>query len=268
MAKLGLIAGNRTFPIHVAKAAKRLGYTVIAVGLKEETDPALADQVDQMHWVSFSEIGTVPDFFKAAQVQELILAGQIKAERLLQNNQKFDGVARGLMRLMPDRSGSSAMKMAVSFLESKGFKLLDSGKFLKDWIPQTQGVLTQRVPTIEEQADLQHGLELARALDRMGIGQSILIRHKAVVAIEAMEGTDAAIARAGQVAGPGVVLVKACGPDHDMRFDIPVVGPETLHAMEQAGVGCLGVEAKRTLLFEREMFLEQADRQKLSVVVL
>ena len=267
MLKLGLIAGNRTFPIYVAKAAKLHGYEVIAVGLKEETSADLEKEVSQMHWLSFGQIGQVPDLLKKEGVEEVILAGQIKPERLLEGEGRFEGVVQQLFKLLPDRSGASAMKMAVHYLEAQGFRVLDSGTFLKDWIPGP-GPLTQRVPTLEEQADLHFGLPLARQLSRLGIGQTVVVRRKAVVAVEAIEGTDAAVRRGGQVAGAGCVVVKACGPDHDMRFDIPGVGLETIRAMEAAKASALGVEAKRTLLFERPTLVAEADRKGITIVAL
>ncbi|MBI3332629.1 MAG: UDP-2,3-diacylglucosamine diphosphatase LpxI [Candidatus Omnitrophica bacterium] len=264
--KLGLIAGNRTFPIHVARAARAQGYQVVAVGLKEETEPDLEKEVDVMHWVSFPQIGQVPDLLKKEGVRELILAGQIRPERLLERDHRFDDLIQQLLKWIPDRSGSSAMKLAVHYLEAQGFRVLDSGTFLKDWIPAA-GPLTRRAATAEEQADISYGLPLARQISRAGIGQTIVVRRKAVVAVEGMEGTDAAIRRAGSIAGPGCVVVKACGPEHDMRFDIPVVGLETISAMEEAGAGCLAAEAKRTLFFDLPQLAAEADRRGLAIVV-
>lgn len=266
MPTLGLIAGNRSFPLHVAKAARALGYRIIAVGLKEETESALEEEVDRMHWVTLPEIGVVPDLLKKEGVKEVILAGQIRPERLLTKDSRFDEFVQQLLKWMPDRSGSSAMKLAVRTLEGMGFQVLDSSFFLKDWIPATPGVLTRRPPTPEEQVDLEYGIGMARSLSRLGIGQTVVIRRKAIVAVEAMEGTDAVIRRAGEIVGAGCVVVKACGPEHDMRFDIPVVGIPTLQAMEQARAPVLGVEAKRTLLFDRPAFVNKADEAGISLV--
>ncbi len=267
MPKLGLIAGNRSFPIHVARAAKALGYEVIAVGLKEETDPSLEREVDAMHWVSFSEIGSVPRLLKQSGVQELILVGQIRPERLLQGEGKFDSVVQQLFKFLPDHSGASAMKMAVRYLESQGFRILHSGTFLKQWIPSA-GVLTRRKPSEEERQDLAYGAKIARQLAGLGIGQTIVVRRKAVVAVEAMEGTDQTIRRAGAIAGSGCVVVKSCEMEHDMRFDIPVVGLETLRAMEEAQIACIGVEGGRVLLFNMPELIEKADQSDLTIAAL
>ena len=267
MPKLGLIAGNRAFPVHVARAAKALGYEVICVGLKEETSPALEESCDRMHWVTFQELGTVPDLLKKEGVKQVILAGQVRPERLVAGDSKWEGMFRQLLAMVPDRSGTSAMQMAVRHLESLGFEVLHSGVFLKEWIPKA-GLLTRRAPTPEEKEDLIAGLGLARQLSRLKIGQTVVIRQGAVVAVEAMEGTDAAIGRTGAITGGGAVVVKACGPDHDMRFDIPVVGLSTLEAMEAARIICLGVEADRTLLFDRPEFIRLADQKGFSITAL
>ena len=265
MPLLGLIAGNRSFPLHAARSAKAQGYEVVAIGLKEETDPALEKEVARMHWLSFSEIGRAVDLLKQAGVVEVLLAGQIRADRLLKGEGQLDGVVRNLLSLMPDRSGTSAMKMAVQYLEGKGFRVLHSGVFLKEWIP-APGMLTRRAATTEEQADLQFGMKLARKLAELKIGQTLVVRHKAVAAVEGLEGTDEAIRRAGKLAGPGCVVAKACEADHDMRFDIPVVGPETVRAMKEAGASCLGVEAGRVLLFNRPELIVAADAAGLAIV--
>ncbi len=249
----------------MAKAAKSQGYDVVAIGLKEETAASLEQEVGRMYWLTLDNVGDVPDLLKKEEIKEVILAGQIRPERLLQGDSKFDGVVQQLLKFVPDRSGASAMKIAVHYLESQGFKVLDSSVFLKEWIPQ-QGVLTKRPPTAEEQADVLYGIPLARDLNRLGIGQTLVIRRKSVVAVEAMEGTDAAVARAGQVAGAGCVVVKACGSQHDMRFDIPVLGIETVRAMSESGASCIGVEAKRTLLFEKPELVAEADQRGLAIV--
>ena len=251
----------------MARAARAQGFEVIAVGLKEETAPELEQEVRKMHWVTFQQLGTVAGLLREDEVKELILAGQIRPERLLGSEKGFDGMVQQLFRVLPDRSGTSAMKMAVRYLESQGFRILDSSTFLKEWVPQ-RGVLTRRPLSADETADLEFGMPLARRMAQMGIGQTVVVRRKAVVAVEAIEGTDAAIRRAGQAAGHGCVVAKACEPDHDMRFDIPVVGLETIHAMAESGAACLGVEARRALLFDLPRVVEEADRAGLSIAAL
>ncbi len=267
MRLLGIIAGNRSFPLHVARAAKAQGYSVVAVGLKEETDPLLEKEVDRMHWVSFSEIGSIPGLLKEAGVREVVLAGQIRPERLLGKELRLDGIAAGLLRAVPDRSGTTAMQMAVRYLESKKFRVLHSGIFLKEWIP-ARGCLTKLDFTPEQKADALFGFTVARQMARWKIGQTVVVRHKAVAAVEAMEGTDETIRRAGQRVGPGCLAVKACEPGHDMRFDIPVIGPDTIRALSESAAVGIAVQAGKVLLFEREQVIQEADRLGLRVVAL
>lgn len=267
MPTLGLIAGNRSFPLHVARSAKAQGYEVIAVGLREETNPALEGEVDRMHWVGFAEIGTVPELLKKAGVKDVLLAGQIRPERLLGDKNKMDGVVQQLMRFMPDFSGTSAMRMAVKYLESQGFRVLHSGTFLKAWIP-VGGLLTKREPTPEERADVLFGMKAARQMAGWKVGQTVVVRRKAIAAVEALEGTDETIRRGGRLAGPGCVVAKACEPDHDMRFDIPVVGLETIKVMSEAQASCIGVEAGRVLLFDRPELIAAAEAAGVAVVAL
>lgn len=239
---------------------------MVAVALKEETDPALEQEVDRIFWVSFSEIGRVPELLKQAGVRDLLLAGQIRPERLLGDRNRMDGVVQQLMKWLPDFSGTSAMKLAVRYLESQGFRVLHSGTFLKEWIPATAGVLTRRPPTGEERADVGYGLRIARQLAGWRVGQTVVVKRLAVVAIEALEGTDEAIRRGGRLAGPGCVIVKACEPEHDMRFDIPVIGLETIQVMGEAQASCIGMESGRILLFNRPELIAAADAAGLSLV--
>ncbi|PIQ82402.1 MAG: hypothetical protein COV76_03700 [Candidatus Omnitrophica bacterium CG11_big_fil_rev_8_21_14_0_20_64_10] len=264
---IGLIAGNRAFPIHVARAARRRGWLVAAVGLREETDPALESEVDRMHWVTLSELGGIPDWLKGAGVREVILAGQIQARRLVQSGQSFDPATRQLLARLPDRSGDSAMKLAVRVLQSKGFRVLHSAFLLKEWIP-VRGDLTRLIPMADQRKELRSGLRLARKLAAWGVGQTLILKQGAVAAVEGMEGTDETIERAGRIAGPGCVVVKACGRGKDMRFDIPVVGEETLRRLAAVQAAGIGVEAGRTLLFDRPALIALADRLGLFVTAL
>jgi DUF1009 family protein len=267
MRLLGIIAGNRSFPLHLARAAKAQGYSVVAVGLKEETDPLLEKEVDRMHWVSFSEIGKVPGLLKEAGVRDLVLAGQIRPERLLGEGVQLDTITAGLLRAVPDRSGTTAMQMAVRYLESKRFRVLHSGIFLKEWIP-SRGCLTKLDFTPEQKADARFGFSVAHRMAHWKIGQTVVVRHKAVAAVEAVEGTDETIRRAGQRVGPGCLAVKACEPGHDMRFDIPVVGLDTIRALSDAAAVGMAVEAGKVLLFERDKVIAEADRLGLRMVAL
>jgi DUF1009 family protein len=260
---LGLIAGNGRFPFLVAAAGRRAGRRVVAVAIKEETDPALAGEVDEIHWVSLGQLGRCIDALKGGGVREAVMAGQVKHKQI------FAGIVpdlkmMALLARLALKNTDSLIGAVADALGREGIALLSSTVLLQDQMA-TAGAMTRRRPSTDELKDVEYGREVARALAGFDIGQTVVVKDRAAVAVEAMEGTDEAIRRAGRIAGAGCTVVKVAKPRQDVRFDVPVVGPGTVAAMSEARARVLAVQAGATLLLDRAELLAQADRADVAV---
>src|SRR5207248_1718617 len=227
--KLGLIAGNGKFPFLVIEGARRAGATVAVAAIREETDPDIQRLADRMTWVGIGQLGKLLRFFKDEGVEKAIMAGQVKHVQIFSRAIPDVRTLKMLLRL-PRRNTDALIGAVASELASEGIELIDSTYFLKDQLPQP-GTLTKREPDDRERGDIDYGLEIAHEIARLDLGQTIVIRDRACVAIEAMEGTDAVIRRAGQLVNSRLTVVKIAKPDQDMRFDVPVVGVPTIESM-------------------------------------
>jgi DUF1009 family protein len=261
--KIGLIAGNGTFPILFAQEAKRQGETVVAVALKEEADPLIAQTVDSVTWLSLGQLGKTINYFKEQGVTRAVMAGQVKHTQLFRDIVPDLRVTKLLARVV-NKKADTLLSAVTQEFEQEGIQFLPSTTYL-DHLLCPKGPLTSRKPAASEQADIEFGLPLARQVAGHDIGQTVIVKDKTVVAVEAMEGTDACIRRAGQVAGPGCVAIKVARPKQDLRFDVPVIGPRTLEAMKEAGVSTLALEAGKTLLLEKDALLQVAHAAKLCI---
>jgi UDP-2,3-diacylglucosamine hydrolase len=260
---LGLIAGNGRFPFLVAAGARRAGRRVVAVAIREETDPALAGAVDEMHWVGLGQLGRCIEVLKAGGAREALMAGQVKHRQIFSRVLPDLKLMAVLARLAV-KSTDSLIGGVADALAREGITLLPSTALLADQMA-VAGAMTRRRPSGDETKDIEYGQQVARALAGMDLGQTVAVKDRATVALEAMEGTDEVIRRAGGIAGPGVVVVKVAKPRQDMRFDVPVVGRGTLEAMVDARARVLAVDASRTLLIDKAEFLAEADRRELAV---
>jgi DUF1009 family protein len=260
---LGLIAGNGRFPFLAAAGARRAGRRVIALAIREETDPALEAEVDDFHWVGLGQLGKAIGVLKKAGAREALMAGQVKHRQIFSDivpDLKLVGV---LARLALQNTDSLIGGVADA-LSRDGITLLSSVAFLGDQLA-TPGAMTSRRPGRDERADIAYGETVARTLSGMDLGQTAVVKSRAAVALEAMEGTDEVIRRAGRLAGPGTTVVKVSKPGQDMRFDVPVVGPGTLEAMAEARTGVLALDVGRTLMIDKAAFLQQADAAGVAV---
>ena len=262
--KFGLIAGNGQFPFLVVEGARKRGESLAVVAIKEETDDRLGEVVDDLIWVGIGQLGKMISYFKESGVKKVIMAGQVKHVQIFSGSIPDVRMLKMLWRL-PRRNTDALIGGVANELASEGIELIDSTYFLEDHLA-SQGVLTGRAPTSDEAEDIQYGLEIAREISRLDLGQTIVIRAKACVAIEAMEGTDATIRRAGELARGRLTVVKVAKPDQDMRFDVPVVGIPTIETMVAAGATCLSISAQKTLIFDRDEMLALADEKNISIV--
>ncbi len=277
--KLGLIAGNGRFPFLLLDAARAHGLTVVVAAIKEETDPemdmrAAADENIRVHWLSLGELSKLIETFHAEGVVRAVMAGQVRHKQIFSSIRPDWRLAKLLLNLRT-RSTDMLLGAVAKVLSDEGIELISSTAYLEPLLAQP-GLLTRRAPTGEEAKDIAYGRTVALALAAYDLGQSVVIAAQACVAVEAMEGTDATIARAGALMqtmrAPGgsllsqaLTVVKVAKPNQDMRFDVPVIGVPTITAMRRAGATCLCVEAGRTLLFDRAAMVAAADAADLAI---
>jgi UDP-2,3-diacylglucosamine hydrolase len=258
MRKLGLIAGNGKFPLIFAEEAKRQGVFLVAVAHRGETPDAIEGIADAVTWVRVGELGKVIRTFQGAGIQEAVMAGGIRKVKLFSN---FRPDLRGAAFLarMRSRDDDQLLRGVAKELEGEGIEVLESTLFLSRLIPSA-GILTRRSPTASQWEDVKLGIEVAKAVGRLGVGQTVVLKDKVVLAVEAIEGTDAAIRRGGNLGRGEVVVVKVSKPQQDLRFDVPAVGVDTIRVLQEAGGGLLAVDAGKTILLEKDEMLEEADR--------
>ena len=260
----GLIAGNGRFPFLVLEGARSQGIEMTVIALKEEASPELEKIAKRLHWVSLGELSKAIELMQREGVQQAVMAGQVKHNKIFSSIRPDWKLAKLLFSL-PRKNTDSLIGAVAKVLEDEGIRLVDSTMFLKPLLPDP-GVLTRRAPSEEEAADMEYGLLVARQIAGMDIGQTVVIADQACVAVEAMEGTDETIARAGRFAqGKNLVVVKVSKPGQDMRFDVPVVGLPTVENMKKAGATALAIDAARTLLFDREKLVELADEAGIAI---
>lgn len=262
--KFGLIAGNGEFPFLVVEGAKKQGASLAVVAIREETDPRIEEVAEKVIWVGIGQLGKMISFLKNEGVERAIMAGQVKHVQI------FSGALPDMRMLkmlwnLPRRNTDALIGGVASEMAKEGIELIDSTYFIKDNLAQ-EGVLTKRNPTDIEQGNIEYGLHIAGEIARLDLGQTIVVRARACVAIEAMEGTDAVIRRAGELANGKLTVVKVAKPDQDMRFDVPVVGLPTIQTMIEAGATCLSVTAGKTLIFDRDEMLTLANKNKICIV--
>lgn len=261
MPRVGLIAGNGRFPILFARGAQAAGYEVIAVAHQGETEPELDAVVAAVTWVKVGELEPMISAFRDAGVAQAVMAGGIRKAALLEH---FAPDARGLAFIarLIHLGDDALLRGLADELESEGIRIVSSTLFLESLLAPA-GTLTQQPPTEAQWRDIRHGVAVARAIGRWDIGQSVVVKTGIVLAVEAIEGTDATIQRGGS---PGAVVVKVSKPQQDLRFDVPAIGPETVRVCATAGIAVLAVEAGKTLVLEREAVLRQAAATGLCIV--
>jgi len=281
-ARLGLIAGNGRFPFLLLDAARAHGLQVVVAAIKEETDPemdarAAADPGVRVHWMSLGELSRLIDTFRAEGVTRAVMAGQVKHKQIFSSIRPDWRLAKLLLNLRT-RNTDMLLGAVAKVLGDEGIELISSTQYLEPLLAKA-GVLTGRKPDEQEQKDIEYGRTVALAIAGYDLGQTVVIAAQACVAVEAMEGTDATIARAGDLfrtldsggestLNRSLTVVKVAKPNQDMRFDVPVVGVATIEAMKAAGATCLAVEAERTLMFDPAAIMKTADEAGIAIVAM
>ena len=261
---IGIVAGAGQFPILCARSARQEGFNVFVAAHRGETDPEIEREADAVRWVYLGQLGKVIGFFKKHNVREVIFAGAITKKRIFHDVRPD---IRGLTawKRIQSRLDDGILRAVADELLRDGITVIPSTLYLKDLITP-QGILSHKAPDREQEMDIEFGLKLAREIGRLDIGQCVVVKDRAVVAVEAMEGTDSTIRRAGKIAGPGTVVVKVCKPGQDTRFDLPATGIRTIETMIESGASCIAIEASRSLMFDREKTLALADKHGIVVV--
>jgi DUF1009 family protein len=259
---LGLIAGKGVYPLELARAARAQGIShIFAVAFRGETDRAIERLADEVRWLYVGQLAAMIEALRAGGVKRAVMAGQITPTHLFRV--RPDRAMLNLLGRLKVRNAETIFGAVADELRAAGIELAPASLYMEAAMPKP-GPIGARPPTTEEREDIELGLRVAKATSGLDIGQTVVVKRGTILAVEAFEGTDAAIRRAGDLGGPGAVVVKVAKRGHDMRFDIPVIGLHTFKTLKRAGVSALAVEAGRTILLERERLAKEADRLRIA----
>ena len=267
MEKLGILAGAGKLPVECARAASKLGYEVYAVGLLPSSDTQIAHFAKDYQFISVAQLEAILNYLKANQIQKVTMIGKVTKELLFNGAVVPDARMMQLIMSLPDRKDDTIMMAFVRELAKAGIQAFDQTALIRKLMPR-RGTITQREPTEIERQDMEFGFRIAKELGRFDIGQTVVVKNRAVMALEAIEGTDACIERGGRLACGGAVVAKVSKPQQDNRFDVPTVGYRTIEQMAQVGATALAIEAGKTLLVEREQMVSFADAKGISIVAM
>lgn len=260
----GLIAGNGDFPFLVLEGARSRGIEMAVIAIREEASPALERAAKRFHWISLGELGRGIELLHQEGVKHAVMAGQVKHNKIFSSIRPDWRLAKLLFSL-PSKNTDSLIGAVARVLEDEGIELVDSTKFLGLLLPAL-GILTRRAPDAEESADIEYGRQVAQQIAGLDLGQTVVVRDRACVAVEAMEGTDETIERAARITGgQKLAVVKVSKPRQDMRFDVPVIGLKTIEVMRRSNATALAIDAGRTLLFDRDALLRTADEAGIAI---
>lgn len=265
MEKIGLIAGNKKLPLLFSEAAKKKNYYIVAVAIKGDASSKLRKYADKVYWIGLNEFPRLFEIFKDEGVSKIVMAGQISPRRLFSKEVAQDTELKNMLAGIKDKRADTIFGAIADRLKLMGLEVLDSTTFVEGLLPK-KGALTKREPNFYEWEDIYFGLDLARAIAYLDIGQTVAVKDKAVVAVEALEGTDNLIRRAGKVGRGSITIIKVSKPRQDKRFDMPVVGLNTIKNLIRAKAKCLAIEADKTIFIDKEQSVCLADRKGISIV--
>jgi len=267
MDRLGIIAGWGELPFLIVRGARAAGVShIAAVGFEGHTDPKLEDCVDELSWIGVGQLNKLISIFKKAAVAHAVMAGKLR-HTIIFSNIKFDLRMVALVARLKNRKADTILRAIAEEIERDGIALVDSTLFLKEEMP-AKGLLTKTAPPRNVAEDVEFGKEIAREVARLDIGQTVVVKDKAVLAVEAFEGTDETILRGGKLAKSGAAVVKVARPNQDMRFDVPVIGVDTIKVLKEGRIACLAIEAGRTIILEKDTVLKAADAAKIAIMAI
>lgn len=251
---LGIIAGNGQFPLLLASEARQQNRRVVAAAIREETDPSLEKRVARFQWFALGQIKKTIDYFRGEGVEEAVMAGQVKHTQLFKKL-KLDFTAVKILATLRDKKTDTILGAIADEFGKAGIRLIPSTTYLKNHMAP-RGQLSKKKPSGDQQKDIEFGFKTAKAIAGLDLGQTVCVKNQAVLAVETMEGTDNCIARAGTLCDGRFVVVKVSKPRQDIRFDVPVIGPRTLEALQKSHAAVLAVEADKTLFFDKAEFIK------------
>ncbi|MBP2665034.1 MAG: lpxI [Firmicutes bacterium] len=267
MKKIGLIAGVGRLPVEFARAARGMGVHVIGIGVLPEVDSELAQVTQTYEYINIAKLDRIFKVFKREKITEITLLGKITKELIYAHRELPDLRVLKIFSRLKNFSDDTLTLALVEELAAEGIAVLDQTELLRPLMPSA-GVMTKRQPTEQELADMRFGLDMAKRIGGLDIGQTVVVKNRAIMAVEAIEGTDACIRRGGQLGRGGVTVAKSAKPRQDMRFDVPGIGPDTIESMVEAGAVALVIEAGRTLVVDREAVVERANQQGMTIVAM
>lgn len=263
-ARIGLLAGSGHYPIYFARGARQCGFQVVAVAIEQEADSALSEHVDEIHWSGVGLLEKILNMFRSAGVTDVVMTGKIHKAHLFTPVQ-LDDLMKRVIHSLKHKDDVTLLQAITNEFERAGLAVREPTLFLKN-LQAEPGVLTRRQPTESEMTDVCYGFAVAKDLAKHGIGQTVVVRNGVILAVEAIEGTDKTILRAGTLIPESLVVVKCGCPEQDRRFDMPVIGMETVRTLREAHVGVLAIDAENTVIVDKDTVIEEANRQGLAIV--
>ena len=265
MERLGILAGTGKLPVECARAAQQLGYEVYSIGLLPDSDPQIAQFSKEHQFISVAQLDAIMNYLQSRQIQKVTMLGKVTKELLFNGAIQPDARMLQLIMSLPDRKDDTIMIAFVRELAKAGMQAFDQTALIRKLMPH-RGTIASREPTDAERKDIEFGFRIAKELGHLDIGQTVVVKNRAVMALEAIEGTDACIERGGTLAHGGAVVVKVSKPQQDNRFDVPTVGYQTVEQMAKFGANVLAIEAGKTLLVDRKQMVTFADEHGIAVV--
>jgi len=265
--RIGLLAGKGELPIIFADEARKKGVKVVAFAAKEIASPQLDSHVDKIYWLDLLETKKLPFLFTTNRIRNLVMLGKIPKGIFFKKDFSKSEEISSFLKETNNRLDDSILRDVAKKAEKFGFTFINPMDYLLDFIPQ-KGVFTKRNPTAKEWEDIEFGREIAQVLGKLGIGQTVAVQNKAILAVEAIEGTDEAIKRSGKFSKGGSIVVKMIKPNQDPRFDIPTIGIETINSLIEAKAAVLAMEAEKTFFINREESIAKADEYNISIVAI